>query len=51
MGMQFFNLRPIFQERIWDVKHGLDMCSWLVPVQTGTAEHAVADLAYAATSA
>jgi len=50
-GHAIFYLRPLFQERNWGVKQGLDVYSWLVSVQTGTAEHAVADLAYAATSA
>jgi len=44
-------LRPLFQERNWGVKQGLDVYSWPVSVQTGTAEHAVADLVYAAASA
>jgi hypothetical protein len=49
-GHVIFYLRPLFQERDWGVKQGLDVYSWPVSVQTGTAEHALTDLAYAATS-
>ena len=49
-GHVIFYLRPLFQERKWGVQQGLDVYSLLVSVQTGTAEHAVADFAYVATS-